>query len=89
MKTTGKYLLYSSILLLASGITWALKAQQVPEKEINVPLTIQELQTIYTVLDDAALPGQIRKPLLQKLANFYNQAMAQTPQKDTTKPKKN
>ena len=89
MKTTGKYLLYSSILVLVSGITWALKAQQVPEKEINIRLTIQELNTIYTVLDDAALPGQIRKPLLQKLATFYNQAMAPTPQKDTTKPKKN
>lgn len=86
-----KLVLFLSITIAASAITWALKAQQIQqEKEITVKFNRNELEALYNIIDDAALPGQVRKPLLQKLATAYNAAYPQMQPKDTiNKTKKN
>lgn len=94
MKTTkGRVFLFISVITLASGLTWALKAQQVPEKEITLKLTRGEAEVLYSLIDDAAVAGQVRKPLLRKIEVAYSVAFPQQPQpqpKDTTtKTKKN
>lgn len=92
MKSTkGRVLLFISVITLASGLTWALKAQQVPEKEITLKLTRGEVEALYSIIDDAAVPGQVRKPLLRKIEVAYNVAFPQQIQpqpKDKTNKKK-
>lgn len=89
-----RLLLFISITVIASAATWALKAQQsVQQKEATIKLTQPEIEALYNIVDDAAVPGQIRKPLLQKIAAAYNFTFNPQPIpttiKDSTKIKKN
>lgn len=65
------------------------------DKQIVVSMSLQEWEVIYSALDNAPLAGEVRKPLLQKIAAQV-QAQTQPPkvnlpvQKDSiAKPKKN
>lgn len=89
-----RLVLFLGITVLAFVFTWALKAQQTirQEKEVVLRLTKDEVEALYTIIDDAAVPGQVRKPLLQKIATAYNsafQVQSVSQPKDTTKTKKN
>jgi hypothetical protein len=85
-----KNIAYLGILLIAITATWALKEQVQPDPKAILILTKGEAEALYDMVDNAAVPGQIRKPILQKIANAYSDAFAQKPEvkKDTTKPKK-
>lgn len=98
MKTIkGRVFLFISVITLASGLTWALKAQshqmdiKYQEQEATLKLTKPEIEAIYSIIDDAPVAGQIRKPLLQKIEAAYTIAFApkQPVKADTTKSKKN
>lgn len=87
-----RVLVFISVITIAFGLTWALKAQQIQrEPEATLRLTRPELESLYQIIDDAAVPGHVRKPLLQKIQDAYTIAFAPKPEvkKDTTKPKKN
>lgn len=83
--------LYTVIVIAISGITFVLKVSaQQGEKEAVVKFNKAELEALYQIVDDAAVPGQVRKPILQKLELSYRSTFAVQQQvKDTTKPKKN
>lgn len=83
--------LYIGILIAFSGVTWALKASAQQEKEAILRLNKNEIEALYSIIDESATPGSIRKPLLQKIEIVYRATFApQQPIKsDTTKPKKN
>ena len=58
-------------------------------KLATVSFTQQEMEALYQIVDDAAVPGQVRKPLLQKIGVSY-EATFTTPKVDSTaKHKKN
>jgi hypothetical protein len=84
-----KLVLAFSIIFCASVFTFGLKAQQ--EREALLRLNRVEMETLYSIIDESATSGSVRKPLLQKLEVAYKAAFApQQPIKaDTTKPKKN
>lgn len=83
-----RLLVFLVIIILTASITWAIPRQQ--EKEATLRLNRMETEALYGIVDDAAVPGQVRKPLLQKIEVAYRTAFAQpAPVKDTTtKPKK-
>jgi len=60
-----KALTYLSIIALVS---FQLPVQQ---KEYTLKLTEQELNIVYDAIDNSTQPGQIRKPLLQKIATQF------------------
>lgn len=77
---------YITILLLAVGITAALPQQQ---KNIVLTLSPNEVELLYGIVDDAKLAGDVRKPLLQKIASQYQaQMQPPAPIKDTTNKNK-
>lgn len=85
-------LLYLGIIIAMAGITFGLKVSaQQGEKEAIVKFNKAELEALYQIVDDAAVPGQVRKPILQKLEMSYRSTFAVQPQtmKDTSKPKRN
>lgn len=89
-------LLFLSTIALVSVITMHLQAQYQQEKQATLILSRGELEAIYQIIDDAAVPGSVRKPLLDKIMRAYQSSFPQTTQgnpaqqkKDTTKPKKN
>mgnify|MGYP001584856419 CR=1 FL=1 len=81
-------LLFVGILIMLSAIQAQFPPQQ--EKEAILRLNKADVENIYNAVEDAALPGSIRKPLLQKLAAVYMSTWPTQPQgKDsTTKNKK-
>lgn len=89
-----KLVLFLGVTLAATIATWALKAQVKQDKEVVIHLNQSEAEALYNIVDDAAVPGQVRKPILQKIIVAYNSAFPQVPppashQKDSTKTKKN
>lgn len=89
-----RLLLVTTVFLGITFITWALKAQQSQqEKEVLLKLTKGEVEVLYSIIDESATPGQVRKPLLRKIEIAYSVAFPQQIQpqpKDTTnKTKKN
>jgi hypothetical protein len=65
------------------------------DKQISVSMTLQEWEIVYSAIDDASMPGNVRKPLLQKIVTQV-QAQTQPPKsqvpaqkQDSLKPKKN
>lgn len=82
-------LLFVATIAMVSIITMHLQAQYQQEKQATLHLTRGEIEAIYSIIDDAAVPGTVRKPLLEKIAKSYQAAFAQpAPVKDTTKHKK-
>lgn len=83
---------YAPLLLLAfTACIWLLPsyAKQQP-KTMTLILNQQEAEILYQLVDDAAAPGNVRKPLLQKIQVAYMAAFQPpAPQPDTTKKKKN
>ena len=56
-----------------------------PEPQLTVRLSQSEWENVISIIDNSAVAGEIRKPLVQKI---YSQAQAQLKQlMDTTKPK--
>lgn len=70
------------IILLATALTYAAPRQD--NKPISVSLSIQEWQEVFDIIDNAAIPGEKRKPLLNKIAT---QIQAQMPKADSSKKK--
>jgi hypothetical protein len=64
-------------LIALSFVTAALAFQfpQQQPKEINLRLTPDEVSLIYSVVDNASLSGEIRKPLLLKIQSQFVQQM--------------
>lgn len=58
-------------------------------KLATLQLNKQEMEILLDAVDNSALPGQVRKPMVAKLANAYNAAFAPKPEGDTSKPKNN
>lgn len=80
--------------VLALGFMICLAFQTQQEKQAVLTLTKADMENLWSIVDDAAVPGTIRRPLLLKLEIAYNAAFTakpleqQTPVKqDTTKPK--
>lgn len=84
MKLNTKTLAVIIGLPLLGGILGFSQKQQ--EKLITLSFTIQEVQEIYQIIDDAPLPGSVRKPLLSKIATQTNAQMPAP--KDSTNKKK-
>ena len=78
---------FLSMTVLASAFTMTVKQQ---EKQATLVLSRGEMEAVYQIIDDAAVPGSVRKPLLEKVMRSYQAAFQQpAPVKDTTtKPKK-
>lgn len=75
-----------SMIVLASAFTIVVKQ----EKQATLILNRGEMEAVYQIIDDAAVPGSVRKPLLEKIMKSYQAAFQQqAPVKDTSKPKKN
>lgn len=84
-----RIVLFLGTIALVSVITMYVKAEGKQEKQATLILTRGELEAVYQIIDDAAVPGTIRKPLLEKIMRSYQAAFSQpAPVKDTTKPKK-
>ncbi len=84
-----RLILFLGIIFLGTIITLHLQAEYKQEKEATLRLNRNELEVLFSIIDDAAVPGSVRKPLLQKIEVAYRTAFAQpAPIKDTTKPKK-
>lgn len=82
-------LLFLGTIALVSVITVHLQAQYQQDKQAVLTLSRGEMEAIYSIIDDAPVPGTVRKPLLDKLMKSYQAAFNQlAPVKDTTKPKK-
>ena len=79
--------LFLGIILAASAITWAVPKQ---EKQATLILNRAEMEMLYSIIDESATPGSVRKPLLDKIMRSYQSAFPQQPQvkPDSTKPKK-
>lgn len=58
--------------LLVGALIVAMSFQ--PRPTCTLQLTQQEAQTLYQLIDDSPTPGQVRKPLLQKIAIAYQVA---------------
>lgn len=81
-----RLVLFLGITVTASIITLALPKQ---EKQATLILNRAEMEAIYSIIDESATPGSVRKPLLDKIMRSYQSAFAQpAPAKDSTKPKK-
>ncbi len=78
-------LLFFGILSVISIFTWAIPKQ---DKPVVLILNKSEAEIVYSIIDDASVPGSVRKPLLDKIMKAYNTAFA-APVRDTSKPKKN
>jgi len=78
---------FISMIVLTSAFTMVVKKQ---EKQATLILSRGEMEAVYQIIDDAAVPGAVRRPLLDKLMKSYQAAFQQpAPVKDTTtKPKK-
>lgn len=90
-----KLSMYSKLLILAlliSGTAAVIKAQApFQAKGVILVLTDQEAQAVYQIIDDAAIPGSVRKPLLQKIQDAFTAAHPQpvAPLKSDSSKKKN
>lgn len=85
-------LFFIAIIVGFSALTTELKKRQ-PEKEAILRLNKSELQIMYSIIDESATPGNVRKPLLQKLELAYQITWPSTPppapiKPDSTKSKK-
>jgi len=84
-----RVLLFLTTIAFISAITMHIQAQSKQDKQATLNLTRSEIEVLYSIIDDAPVPGTVRKPLLEKIAKSYQVAFAQpAPVKDTTKPKK-
>lgn len=82
-----------SIFLVIGLIVLLASFNGTQDKPITVTMSVQEWETVFNIIDNSTTPGEVRKPLLQKIATQV-QAQTQPPkvnqpvQKDSTKPKK-
>jgi hypothetical protein len=77
---------FITMMILASAFTMVVKQ----EKLATLILNRGEMEAVYQIIDDAAVPGSVRKPLLEKIMKSYQAAFQQpAPVKDTSKQKKN
>lgn len=87
-------LVFIAALTFMAFVTSHLNFKQ-PEKEAILRLNRAEMEAMYSIVDESATPGNIRKPLLQKLAVAYEATWPSRPapapikQDTTTKQKKN
>lgn len=68
--------------VLAIGFMTVIHFQ--PEKEAVVRFNQAEITNLYNIIDNSATPGDIRKPLLQKLSVAYAIAWPQPPAEGTS-----
>lgn len=78
--------------VLVLGFMICLAFQSMQEKQAVLSLTKPEAEALWGIVDDAAVPGSIRKPLQQKIEQAYVIAFQPKPLPqqapvDTTKPK--
>lgn len=76
----------AAILFTGSALLLNGQAKQVEPKPVVLVLTQNEAQVIYQLIDDAAVAGTIRKPLLQKIEVAFQESLPKPP-KDSTKKK--
>lgn len=89
------FLIAFTIVAIAASFTYAAKhGLRQDKKEIPVYLTIEDWQTVFTLIDNAAVAGEIRKPLQNKIAtqvDAYQKIQAalqkSLPKQDTIKKK--
>ena len=65
-------------------IGMAFQTQQ-QEKEATLRLNKAEMEAVWSIIDDAPVAGQIRKPLLQKIEIAYRVAFTQLSKPDSLK----
>jgi hypothetical protein len=80
-----RLVLFLGITVLTAAITLAIPKQ---EKQATLTLSRGELEAIYQIVDDAAVPGAVRKPLLEKIMRAYQSAFPQTTQGNAAQQKK-
>ena len=59
-----------------------------PRPTCTLQLTQDEAQNLYNIVDNSATPGEVRKPLLQKIAIAYQAAWPDSTQNKPVKPGK-
>jgi hypothetical protein len=83
-----KYLFLKGVLALSFIVLGIVKGNPLPEKKLNLQLTLPQAQMILQALSECDCPQKTAAETRQYIVSEYNLQFPQPKPADTTKPKK-